>query len=257
MLESRNQNIKWRGKKKHIIIAFSIILLISGCGGGDALTPASKTIAPKPRLGRVHFTIQVGAFQNLDNAVRFTEYLQNSGLDAYHFVDSLGLYKVRFGNYPTKKSARQVAKRLQSKGVIDDYYIIRPKRRFTKTLLRGEIVRTAKSFIGVPYKWGGSSPKEGFDCSGLTMTVYQLNGLNLPRTSKRQWKTGIPVSRTKLSEGDLVFFATSKARRVSHVGIYTGKGKFIHAPGRGQKIRTASLLNTYYKRRYIGARRYL
>ena len=233
------------------------MLLISGCSGGNALRPASKTIAPKYRLDRVRFTIQVGAFVNLDNAVRFTEHLQNSGLDAYHFVDSSGLYKVRFGNYPTKKSARQTANYLQSRGVIDDYYIIRPKQRLSKTLLRGDIVKTAKSFIGVPYKWGGSSQREGFDCSGLTMTVYHLNGLSLPRTSRQQWKTGLPVSRTHLVEGDLVFFSTAKARRISHVGIYTGRGKFIHAPGRGQKIRTASLSTQYYKKRYVGARRYL
>jgi hypothetical protein len=257
MLQKRKQNIKWRWKKKHIIVAFLFTFLMSGCGGGYALTPASKTIAPKQRLDRVRFTIQVGAFENLDNAVRFTEHLQNRGLDAYHFVDSSGLYKVRFGNYPTKKSARQTATRLQSRGVIDDYYIVRPKRRVSETLLRGDIVRTAKSFIGVPYKWGGSSPREGFDCSGLTMAVYHLNGLSLPRTSGQQWKTGLPISRTQLIEGDLVFFSTSKARRISHVGIYTGKGKFIHAPGRGQKIRSASLATRYYKKRYVGARRYL
>jgi hypothetical protein len=114
MLQKRKQNIKWRWKKKHIIVAFLFTFLMSGCGGGYALTPASKTIAPKQRLDRVRFTIQVGAFENLDNAVRFTEHLQNRGLDAYHFVDSSGLYKVRFGNYPTKKSARQTATRLQS-----------------------------------------------------------------------------------------------------------------------------------------------
>jgi hypothetical protein len=244
-------------RKQNILAIFLFIFLFSGCGGSHVYTPASKTIALKQRLDRVRFTIQVGAFENLDNAVRFTEYLQNRGLDAYHFVDSSGLYKVRFGNYPTKKSARQTATRLQSDGIIDDFYIVRPKRRMSEKLLRGDIVRTARSFIGVPYKWGGSSPREGFDCSGLTMTVYHLNGLNLPRTSRQQWKTGFPVSRGQLVEGDLVFFSTSKARRISHVGIYTGKGKFIHAPGRGQTIRSASLATRYYKKRYVGARRYL
>jgi cell wall-associated NlpC family hydrolase len=89
------------------------------------------------------------------------------------------------------------------------------------------------------------------------MTVYQLNGLDLPRTSRQQWNTGTPVSRRHLSKGDLVFFATNGGRRVSHVGLYAGDNQFIHAPRRGQRIQTASLANSYYKKRYLGARRYL
>jgi cell wall-associated NlpC family hydrolase len=89
------------------------------------------------------------------------------------------------------------------------------------------------------------------------MVVYRLNGLNLPRNSRQQWRVGVPIKRSRLMKGDLVFFATAGKKRISHVGIYTGDGTFIHAPGRGKKIRTAKITNRYYKENYRGARRYL
>ncbi|UCE55362.1 MAG: C40 family peptidase, partial [Desulfobacterales bacterium] len=87
--------------------------------------------------------------------------------------------------------------------------------------------------------------------------VYQLNGLNLPRSSKQQWKAGRPIKRRQLLKGDLVFFATSGGKGVSHVGIYMGDSKFLHAPGRDRKIRSSSLSDIYFKTRYVGARTYL
>ena len=161
-------------------------------------------------------TIHVGAFSNLDNAVRLTEKLQNQGLDAYHFLNRSGLYKVRVGNYRTIDTARRKAEKLKAAGVIDEYYLIGPGHYATavpgpddEAHLRKEIVRTASQFIGVRYRWGGQSSKTGFDCSGLTMVVYRLNGLELPRSSRQQWKLGRPVNPNQLSKGDLVFYATS------------------------------------------------
>ena len=89
------------------------------------------------------------------------------------------------------------------------------------------------------------------------MTVYRLNGLELPRNSRAQFQAGHPISRDDLQPGDLVFFATGSRSRVSHVGLYSGSGEFIHAPGKGKTIRSASLSNNYFKSRYAGARRYL
>ena len=114
----------------------------------------------------------------------------------------------------------------------------------------------AARMLGRPYRFGGATPS-GFDCSGLTMAVYKLNGLDLPRSSRQQWKVGKPVKRSHLEKGDLVFFATAGGKRVSHVGIYTGNGKFLHAPRRGRKITISSLSDRYYKTRYLGARSYL
>jgi cell wall-associated NlpC family hydrolase len=126
-----------------------------------------------------------------------------------------------------------------------------------KELLRKEIVRAANQYIGVCYRWGGQSSGTGFDCGGLTMAVYRLNGLKLPRSSRQQWKSGRPVNPDQLSGADLVFFATTSSGKVSHMGIYIGNNKFLHAPGSGRKIRISSMSNKYYKSRYLGARSYL
>jgi cell wall-associated NlpC family hydrolase len=167
---------------------------------------------------------------------------------------------VRFERFDSRKAACQRAFRLQALGWIDDFFIVRPvafnDRVEPQLSLRRKIVRTAGRFLGTAYRWGGESARAGFDCSGLTMTVYRLNGLDLPRNSRDQFRAGTPVKRSALREGDLVFFATGSRRRVSHVGIYTGGGHFIHAPGQGKTIRTASLSSGYFNRRYVGARRY-
>ena len=209
-------------------------------------------------------TIQVGAFTSMNNAVRYTAKLQKQGINAYHFRHESGLYKVRFGNYASRQKARDRAEALKNIGLIEEYYIVGPedfvalsRRSGSNDYLRNEIVRTAKRYIGVPYRWGGESPQTGFDCSGLTMVVYRLNGLDLPRSSRQQWRAGAPVKRGQLAKGDLVFFATSGGRRVSHVGIYTGDNKFLHAPSRGRNIRISSLSSNYYRSRYLGARSYL
>jgi len=237
-----------------LVLAAAATLLLLACSELKPLI--SEPEPPAQPIGRVRHAIQVGAFANIENAVRLTESLQRKGLDAYHFIGDAGLYKVRFGNYATAQIARQTAERLQSQGIIEVFYIVRPPPTAAPGL-RDRLVTTARSFIGIPYKWGGDSVNEGFDCSGLTMTVYQLNGLDLPRTSRQQWRRGAPVLRKALSKGDLVFFATAGGRKVSHVGIYAGNGRFIHAPGRGKSIRYASISNRYYRRRYLGARSYL
>jgi len=240
------------------------LLLAVGCGEDSVIRPEVSSVANAPVLLRMGYTIQVGAFSDIDNAVRLTESLERQGLDAYHFLDSSGLYKVRFENFKTKQTALSRAKDLQQRGIIEEFYVVEPQAyaaaagdRDGNTHLREEIVRTARQYVGVPYRWGGESPRTGFDCSGLTMVVYRLNGLDLPRSSRQQWKVGREIDRGRLKKGDLVFFATSGGHRVSHVGIYTGENKFLHAPGRGRRILSSSLSNKYYKTRYIGARSYL
>jgi hypothetical protein len=260
--------IRWVGFRLHwslTFLAFATILWTAGCGGEARVTYDAEPASPRKTLTRLGYSIQVGAFANLDNAVRLSKVLERRGLDAYYFVHKTGLYKVRFGNFPTKRAARKKAEAVRAAGIIDAYYLVSPneyavvkqKKRGGRSYLRNEIVGTARRFIGVPYRWGGSSRQEGFDCSGLTMVVYQLNGLNLPRSSKEQYRVGTVIRRSQLSQGDLVFFATSGGRRVSHVGIYVGKGRFIHAPGRGKRIRTELLTKRYFKTRYVGARTFL
>jgi hypothetical protein len=172
-----------------------------------------------------------------------------------------GLFKVRFERFDTREAALSRAQLLQEKAIIKDFYIARPRLNLPAvdylSVLREDLVHTARRFIGTPYQWGGASPKKGFDCSGLTQTVYRLNGLELPRNAFSQFHAGTPVSRESLQKGDLVFFATGRSRRVTHVGVYAGQGQFIHAPGRGKSIRTASLNNSYFKKRFLGARTFM
>lgn len=124
----------------------------------------------------------------------------------------------------------------------------------TDGLARQEIVNTAKQYIGVPYVWGGTSPK-GFDCSGFVQYVFAKHGVSLPRTSSQQWGVGSPVSRDALRAGDLVFFNTN-GQGVSHVGIYIGNGQFIHASS-SRGIMISELSNSYWSPRYVGAKQVL
>lgn len=117
------------------------------------------------------------------------------------------------------------------------------------------ILKSAKSQLGKRYKFGGTSPKIGFDCSGLTWYSHKKNGINIPRQSSDQFKGGKRISRNDLRPGDLVFFETYRPG-ASHVGIYTGDGNFIHSLNRNKNVAIQRLSNNYYKKRYLGARRY-
>jgi cell wall-associated NlpC family hydrolase len=248
------------------VVALVLAVFLSGCGGGyhAPIRPTPASLPPEKRLQRMGYTIQVGAFAVAENAARFSDKLFGQGLDAIYFRAEDGLFKVRFGDFAAKEDARKEAERLKASGIIEVFYIVSPSEyavdrqaRLGDAYLRDELVKTTMRFIDTPYLWGGTSADTGFDCSGLTMTVYQLNGLNLPRNSKRQFETGYPVHRDNLLKGDLVFFSSNKWGTVTHVGVYAGNGQFIHAPGRGKKIRTDSLSDRRYNQQYVGARSYL
>ncbi len=93
------------------------------------------------------------------------------------------------------------------------------------------------------------------DCSGFVRAVYNLCGVNIPRSSRDQFKVGDSVGREDLRDGDLVFFGSSEGS-ISHVGIYVGNGRFVHAPRRGDEIKTTLLDDPFFAKRFIGARRY-
>ncbi len=120
-----------------------------------------------------------------------------------------------------------------------------------------ELVVSAMGFLGVAYRRGGSSPEEGFDCSGFTRHIFEHGlGLVLPRRADEQARHAAlsRVARDQLRPGDLVFFNTMR-RAFSHVGIYVGEGKFIHAPRSGALVRVEDMRGAYWSRRYDGARR--
>jgi len=116
------------------------------------------------------------------------------------------------------------------------------------------LIDKAKSHMGVRYRWGGTS-RSGFDCSGFTTSVFRSQGIRLPRTSREQARVGTAVSKSNLKQGDLVFFKTNRGTRINHVGIYIGGGRFIHASSGGGRVKTDSINEGYYQRRYAGARR--
>lgn len=117
------------------------------------------------------------------------------------------------------------------------------------------VMQRAFSLLGTPYRWGGTSPDTGFDCSGLVGYVFRTIGIDLPRVSREMAGTGTPVSnRDALAEGDLVFFGRS-GKRIDHVGIYVGDGKFLHAPRTGRDVTVSSLTSGYWAQKYLQARR--
>lgn len=117
-----------------------------------------------------------------------------------------------------------------------------------------EIINTAKSFLGTPYQWGGTTPS-GFDCSGFVQYVLAQNGKSIPRTSQEQFASGQAVDKSQLQAGDLVFYDWSGGTEATHVGIYEGNGKMIHAPHSGDVVKEVDF-NSYGQNVYLGARRY-
>jgi cell wall-associated NlpC family hydrolase len=120
---------------------------------------------------------------------------------------------------------------------------------------QSEMLFQVLSSIGVDYKFGGASHATGFDCSGLVAHVFREGyGVNLPRNSYGQSQVGQPVQPDELKPGDLVFYNTLN-KPFSHVGIYLGDGRFIHAPKTGSAVRIESLRSAYWTKRWNGARR--
>jgi len=116
------------------------------------------------------------------------------------------------------------------------------------------LIKTASAQLGKRYSFGGESPRQGFDCSGLSSYVYSKNGMDLPRSSREQYSQGAPVERDKLRKGDLVFFGR---KGVNHVGIYLDDGKFIHAASSGGAVKVGDLDDPLWNKLYAGARRVL
>jgi len=121
---------------------------------------------------------------------------------------------------------------------------------------KGNILKNAKKHLGEQYVWGGTKPN-GFDCSGYMQYIYKKEGVSIPRTAYAQSKVGKVVSRFKLKKGDLLFFLTDKSRGipVTHVGMYIGEGKFIHAASKRKGIIITSLDDSRYSLLFVKATR--
>jgi cell wall-associated NlpC family hydrolase len=121
--------------------------------------------------------------------------------------------------------------------------------------VRGPVVQLALSMVGVRYRYGGADPAAGFDCSGLVYYTFTSNGHAVPRTSQDQFNTAHKIPLAEAAEGDLVFFQDQE--RLSHVGIYLGDGRFVHAPSSGGAVSVARIDAPYYQRHLVAVGRLL
>ncbi|HWR06787.1 C40 family peptidase [Sporomusa sp.] len=119
-----------------------------------------------------------------------------------------------------------------------------------------QILASARNMLGQPVVWGGASPSQGFDCSGLVQYIYRQAGINLPRTADLQFLVGRTVSPAALQPGDLVYFTTYEPG-ASHVGIYIGGDKFIHTSFSQGIVAISDMNEAYFVKRYYGAKRVL
>jgi len=159
---------------------------------------------------------------------------------------------------PEASAGDAVLQLLRDKGIVPTAAAVDSNTTLNRARdVASEMVMSAMNFLGVPYRRGGSSADEGFDCSGFTRHVFEHSlGLLLPRRADQQAQDSslAKVHREELRPGDLVFFNTMR-RAFSHVGIYVGDGKFIHAPRAGGEVRIEDMRQAYWAKRFNGARR--
>ena len=122
--------------------------------------------------------------------------------------------------------------------------------------LTKRLINLSREQLGTRYRYGGDSPAEGFDCSGLVHYVHARSGLRVPRSTRNQFKASTPINMSSIRPGDLLFFRIN-GEKPSHVGIYMGQGRFIHAPSSGKTVSQASLTNPYWQSHLMGAGRFL
>ncbi len=152
---------------------------------------------------------------------------------------------------PLQDRSDEMESLLAEKGLIGHLQQVRQ----TMVDRTSDLVVNALGFLGVPYRRGGNSVETGFDCSGFVRAIYnQTLGHLLPRRAEEQAAATEKIDRSELKPGDLVFFNTMR-RAFSHVGIYIGDGKFIHAPRTGATVRIEDMTGSYWQRRFNGARR--
>lgn len=120
----------------------------------------------------------------------------------------------------------------------------------------GDLIMNAMGLIGLSYRYGGNNPDQGLDCSAFMQYIFkQSMKVTLPRTAQEQYSVGVSIDRSSLQPGDMVFFRTAGPSRISHVGMYIGNDRFIHAPRTGKNIEITSLTSQYWSSKYAGARR--
>ena len=210
--------------KSKLLIAVSIsMLLVTGCSTSSTSTAELEGGSVQVRKAALRTTHESSDESAADFLTRYTNQKRVNNSNS----------RTRY-NYPV--AGRAVANRAQ------------PKREVTSL---DRVVWNAQKQQGKMYRYGGESPTTGFDCSGLTQFAFGRGaGVALPRTAADQYRAATKVPRGQAQKGDLVFFNT-RGSRVSHVGIYLGDGRFVHAPRTGRAI-TTEALDGYWAKRLIG-----
>ena len=168
-----------------------------------------------------------------------------------HFALTVALLLTANAYAAPSQSGDDLDKLLSEKGLLSQFEQVRQ----SVSNKASELVIDAMGFLGVPYKRGGNTAETGFDCSGFVRAMYKQSiGLILPRRAEEQAAATQNIEKSDLKPGDLVFFNTLK-RTFSHVGIYVGQGRFIHAPKPGAEVRVESMSVSYWASRFDGARR--
>jgi len=243
------------------LAACLILAALCGCAGQARHREQPPATRPRPALPPLRYTIQAGAFKNIDNAVRLTASCSRANWSPT-FHRRIRLLQGAHRQFPFTEEAIDRAEGLKAARIIEEIlhhrtgdYAAARLQTAGEPQLRNEIIRTAERFIGVPYKWGGESTVSGFDCSGLTMVVYQLNGLDLPRTSGEQWAAEGRSREGTFPGGPGLF--RHRAAPPSHTWGSIWAATFFCTPQPRNPIQVASLSSDYYRARYLGARSFL
>ncbi len=194
--------------------------------------------------GKVMHSKKIEHNENAYLNQKATEYSIQAIYDELHRAE----YLARKAEAARQRAARIAKEKAQAEKVGKEYHI--------SPLDKQKLLEDAKYFKGGKYVWGGTTP-EGFDCSGYVQYLYKKHNINLPRTAWAQSKKGIPVTKDNLQKGDLLFFLTDKKRGipVTHVGIYIGNGKFIHAASKKKGIIISPITHGSYARCFVSAKR--
>ncbi len=204
----------------------------------------SNLITISDKHGNVLQSKALKQTKNASLSQKATEYSLQAIYDELHRAEYLAR---------KAQAARQRAKRIakaqeEAKKVGKTYQV--------SALDKQKLLEDAKYFKGGKYVWGGTTP-EGFDCSGYVQYLYRKHDINLPRTAWAQSKKGLNISKNELQKGDLLFFLTDKKRGipVTHVGIYIGNGKFIHAASKKKGIIISPITHGSYAKTFVSAKR--